>query len=195
MNISWKESKVAIIIIIIGILFLINNFGVMNIGGFIWKLWPLIIIFWGFSMLRKRGKRDEKDTQFQLFGDAVLSLSSPYIRQSSAFGDIRIKVDNDQFAGGNASTVFGKISIDLSDVREITGYGQLDLHAVFGDIIVRLPENMPYRLRGNNLIGDIHIPGGVKLDGVNYSSDNADQAEKVLVIDISQVLGDVEIIN
>lgn len=195
MKISWKESKVAIIIIIIGILFLINNFGVMNIGGFIWKLWPLIIIFWGFSMLRKRGRRDEKDTQFQLFGDAVLSLSSPYIRQSSAFGDIRIKVDNDQFAGGSASTVFGKISIDLSDVTEITGYGQLDLHAVFGDIIVRLPENMPYRLRGNNLIGDIHIPGGVKLDGVNYSSANADQAEKVLIIDISQVLGDIEIIH
>jgi len=195
MKISWKESKVAIIIIIIGILFLINNFGVMNIGGFIWKLWPLIIIFWGFSMLRKRGRRDEKDTQFQLFGDAVLSISSPYIRQSSAFGDIRIKVDSDQFAGGNASTVFGKISIDISGVTEITGYGQLDLHAVFGDIIVRLPENMPYRLSGSNLIGDIHIPGGVKLDSVNYSSDNADRAEKVLVIDISQVLGDIEIIN
>ena len=195
MKISWKESKVAIIIIIVGILFLINNFGVMNIGGFIWKLWPLIIIFWGFSMLRKRGRRDEKDTQFQLFGDAVLSISSPYIRQSSAFGDIRIKVDSEQFAGGNASTVFGKISIDISGVTEIIGYGQLDLHAVFGDIIVRLPENMPYRLRGSNLIGDIHIPGGVKLDSVNYSSDNADRAEKVLVIDISQVLGDIEIIN
>lgn len=195
MNISWKESKTAIIIIIIGILFLINNFGVMNIGGFIWKLWPLLIIFWGFTMLRKRGKRTEKETQFQLFGDAVLSISSPYIRQSSAFGDIRIRVDNAEFAGGSASTVFGKISIDLSDVTAITGYGQLDLHAVFGDIMVRIPENIHYELRGSNLIGDIHIPGGEKLNRVDYRSPGAAEGGETLVINISQVLGDIEIIR
>jgi predicted membrane protein len=195
MNISWKESKTAIILIVIGFLFLINNFGVVNIGGFIWRLWPLIIIFWGISMLRKRGKRDMKDGQFQLFGDAVLSISSPYIRQSSAFGDIRIKVDNVEFAGGSASTVFGTISIDLSHVREITGYGQLDLHAVFGDIMVRIPENIPYEIKGNNLIGDVRIPGGVKIDGADYRSPGAEEEGTALVISISQVLGDIEIIN
>ncbi|MBD3178114.1 MAG: hypothetical protein GF417_00155 [Candidatus Latescibacteria bacterium] len=195
MSISWKESKTAIILIVIGILFLINNFGVINIGGFIWRLWPLVIVFWGITMLRKRGRRDEKDTKFQFFGDAVLSISSPYVKHSSAFGDIRIKVDSQEFAGGNASTVFGKISIDLSEVTGITGYGQLDLHAVFGDIMLRLPENIKYELRGNNLIGDVHIPGGVKLEGMNYRSPDAEEGETVLIINVSQVFGDVEIIN
>jgi len=57
------------------------------------------------------------------------------------------------------------------------------------------PENINYELRGNNLIGDIHIPGGEKLNRVDYRSPGAAEDGETLVINISQVLGDIEIIS
>ncbi len=195
MDLSSRETKIGIIIIIAGIIFLINNFGVINIGGFIWKLWPLILIWWGFSKLRSRGRRTEEDTNFQFFGDAVISSNSPYIRHSSAFGDIRIKVEHHEFTGGNTSSVFGKISIDLTRVDRITGYGQMDIHSVFGDVILRLPENMPYRLEGSSVFGSVYLPGGRKIDKVDFESPMAEQDEKTLVIKLSQVFGDMEVLH
>ena len=195
MEISSKQSKTGIILIIIGILFLLDNFGITSIGENIWNLWPLLLIWWGFTKLRRRGKRTEEDTNFQLFSNTVLSSSSPYIRQSSAFGDIRIKVENTDFAGGNTSSLFGKISIDLRDISEITGYGQLDIHSVFGDIVIRLPEDLQYQLKGNTIFGSLYIPGGEKLKKVEYQSPNSEKIGKKLVIKISQVFGDIELIN
>lgn len=195
MDLSSRETKIGIIIIVVGILFLINNFGVINIGGFIWKLWPLILIWWGLSKLRSRGRRTEEDTNFQFFGDAVISSDSPYIRHSSAFGDIRIKVERNEFAGGNTSSVFGKISIDLTGIGRITGYGQLDIHSVFGDVILRLPENIPYRLEGSSVFGSVYLPGGRKIDNVDYRSPLAEGDEKALVINLSQVFGDMEVLH
>lgn len=195
MYFSSRESKIGVIIIIIGILFLINNFGVLDIGGFIWRLWPLVLVWWGLSKLRVRGKRTEEDTKFQMFSDAVISSPSPFVRHSSAFGDIRIKVENGEFAGGSASSVFGKLSLDLTKVVSVTGYGQLDLHAVFGDIIIRIPKDVPYELEGSNIFGSVYIPGGRKLEKLRYRSPESESGSKPLVLNISQVFGDIEILH
>jgi predicted membrane protein len=188
MEISSKQSRTGIIMIIIGVLFLLDNFGIMDIGENIWNLWPLLLIWWGFTKLRKRGKKIEEDTNFQLFSDTVLSSSSPYIRRSSAFGNIRIKVENRDLAGGSVSSLFGKVSIDLSDVSQITGYGQLDVHSVFGDILIRLPEDLQYQLKGNTIFGSLYMPGGKKLKKIDYQSPDSENAGGKLVIRISQVL-------
>lgn len=41
-----------ILFILIGGLFLLNNLGVLDVNwGTIWRLWPLILVFWGLSLL------------------------------------------------------------------------------------------------------------------------------------------------
>ncbi len=41
-----------ILFILIGGLFLLNNFGVMDVNwGVVWRLWPLILVFWGLSLM------------------------------------------------------------------------------------------------------------------------------------------------
>ncbi|MDZ7859255.1 MAG: LiaF-related protein [Candidatus Krumholzibacteriota bacterium] len=195
MELSSKNTKAGIILIIIGVLFLLNNFGIADIGRNIWNLWPLLLIWWGFTKLRNRGKRTEEDINFQVFGDATISSHSPYIRRSSAFGNIRIKVENRDFAGGGMSSIFGKISIDLREVYEVTGYGQLDIHSVFGDIVIRLREDMPYELKGNAVFGSLYVPGGEKSRSVEYRSAGSEEAGDKLVIKISQIFGDIELIH
>jgi hypothetical protein len=49
---KYKHLFWAIILISIGLLFLLGNFGIINFNWFsFWRLWPLILIFWGIAIL------------------------------------------------------------------------------------------------------------------------------------------------
>ncbi len=195
MNLESKDAKIGLIIIFVGLIFVLNNFGVFEFGDFIWKLWPILLIWLGYRMLRRRGTRTTSDGNFQVFGDTVTETTSPYIRHSSAFGDIRIKINATEFAGGNASTVFGKVSIDLGSIESVTGYGQLDLHSVFGDITIRLPRNVAVELSSCSSFGSIVGPDGNKLGERQYSTPGFEDTDHRLKIRVSQVFGDIELIQ
>jgi hypothetical protein len=48
----------AITLIILGIIFLLNNFGVLpwSIWRDLWRIWPLFLIFWGFQLIFANSK-------------------------------------------------------------------------------------------------------------------------------------------
>ena len=48
----------AFLLIIIGSLFLLNNFGLLpwSVWADLWRFWPLFLIFWGFQMIFGRSK-------------------------------------------------------------------------------------------------------------------------------------------
>jgi predicted membrane protein len=194
MDLRSKETKWAVALIGIGILALLDGLGVIDLWGGLWRLWPIILIVWGISLLRKRGKCSHHGGR-RMFGDTVEISDSPYVKHSSAFGDISIKIRTEDFSGGSASTVFGTISIDLSEVRRIVGYGQLDLHTVFGDITLRIPAGMPVEVKSSGVFGDLKAPEGSSFEGKCYRTSGGDDEEGRLVIDCSQVFGDVEIIT
>lgn len=52
-----KPGVTAIILIVIGVIFLLNNLGIanLNIGALVHKWWPLILIAVGVGMLFRRG--------------------------------------------------------------------------------------------------------------------------------------------
>ena len=99
MNLRSKEAKWALALILVGFLALLDGFGVIDLWGGIWRLWPVILIVWGFSLLRKRGKAEHKGGR-RMFGDTVETSDSPYVKHSSAFGDISIKVRTGEFPEG-----------------------------------------------------------------------------------------------
>jgi len=195
MDLKSKEAKIGLVIIIVGIVFILNNFEIFNFMGVLWRLWPLLLIWWGYTLLRKRGKRDEGDGNFNLFGDRVETTTAPYVRHSSAFGDIRVKLENREIAGGSISSVFGKVAVDLQSVEAVSGYGQLDLHSVFGDIIIRTPDHLPFEIVGSSPFGSIISPEGEKISGRNYRSPGAENAGEKLVIKASYIFGDIELIK
>ena len=194
MDLRSKEARWAIALIAIGILALLDGLDVINLWGSFWRLWPLLLIVWGISLLRKRGKCSQHGGR-RMFGDTVDISDSPYVKHSSAFGDISIKIRTEDFSGGSASTVFGTISIDLSEVRRIVGYGQLDLHTVFGDITVRVPAGMPVEVRSSGVFGELKAPEGSSFEGKCYRSPGDAGDGGRLVIACSQVFGDVEVIT
>ena len=189
----WKDNKFAIVLIVAGFLFLAHNFLYFSIWETILKLTPLLLVWWGFHLLRRSGRHSEKDSDFQVFNDTVMTTSSPFLRHSSAFGDIRIKVDSEEFSGGSVSSVFGRISIDLRDVKRIGSYGQLDIHSVFGDTTIYLPECLSYDVSGSNLFGTIVNHEGGKIEGCNYCEPGSEGSGMKLVIRPSLVFGDMAI--
>jgi hypothetical protein len=48
----------AIILIILGAIFLLNNFGILpwSIWRDLWRIWPLFLIFWGFQLIFSNSK-------------------------------------------------------------------------------------------------------------------------------------------
>jgi predicted membrane protein len=194
MNLRTNEARWAIALILIGVLALLHSLDIVDVWGGLWRLWPVLLIVWGISLLRKRGRCVPHHGGRRMFGDTVETSDSPYVRHSSAFGDISVKVRTGEFSGGSASTVFGTISIDLSEVSRIVGYGQLDLHTVFGDITLRIPGGMPVEIRSSGVFGELKAPGGGTVDGNCYRTPGGDE-EGRLVIACSQVFGDVEVLT
>lgn len=194
MDLQSKETRWALVLILIGILALLDGLGAIDLWSNIWRLWPVVLIIWGFNLLRKRGKHSQHGER-KVFGDTAETSDSPYVKHSSAFGDIGIRVRAGEFSGGSASTVFGTISIDLSDVSNIVGYGQLDLHTVFGDIVLKVPAGMPIEVRSSGVFGSFKTPEGGTTEGRFFRSPGAGSGEGTLVIDCSQVFGDVEVIT
>ncbi|MBN2183785.1 MAG: hypothetical protein JW746_00505 [Candidatus Krumholzibacteriota bacterium] len=193
MNFITKNKRTGLILVIIGFLFIIHNFGIFNFGTSLWKFSPLLLVWWGLHLLRKRGKVSHKEGDFQIFGDTMATISSPYIKNSSAFGDILIKIENDRFSGGTLSNIFGKISLDLTSVSHIEGYGQLDIHSVFGDVVIKVPEHIAFEVSGSNIFGSTAGLGGKISNSSNFESPGFDEAEDKIIIRTSMVFGDVEI--
>lgn len=49
---KYKHLFWAVILIVVGIIFMLNNFGVLCFSWYnFWQLWPLILILWGISIL------------------------------------------------------------------------------------------------------------------------------------------------
>ncbi len=190
-----KDNKLAIVLIAAGFLFLLHNFFFFSVWETLLKLTPLLLVWWGFQILRKSGRHSGKDPDFQVFTDTVVTTSSPFLKHSSAFGDIRIRVESEEFSGGSVSSVFGRISIDMREVKRIGSYGQLDLHSVFGDVKIYLPECVSYDVSGSNLFGTIINHEGGKIEGCNYCGLGSEGGGRKLVIRPSLVFGDMEIMK
>jgi predicted membrane protein len=188
---SSAHVKWAIALIAVGFLALINNLGFVSVWSFIWRLWPILLILWGVRLLRRRGTAPERGGM-KVFGDTVETTDSPYIRRSSAFGDIGVRIEGAEFAGGSASTVFGTVSIDISAVRRVAGYGQLDVHTVFGDVTIKAPADLPLEVSSNSIFGGLWA-GDEKVDGKVWRSPGG--TERRLTIRCSQVFGDVTVVR
>lgn len=98
-----------VILIIFGILFFLQNLGYVNFQfGSIWKLWPLALIYWGFSALLKdkSGKANPALYGIQIIILAVLVyfLVKPNQNKASSFYDYHSDWENEQLENGAPAT-------------------------------------------------------------------------------------------
>lgn len=181
------------LLIALGVVFLLDQLGIMDVGELFSTFWPLILIAIGLKMILDR-ERSQPKTKSETGAPNV--QSEALMQHNKVFGDIRTKVTSKDFTGGHVSTVFGDLHLDLTEAGIETGEQVLTLNGVFGDIHVTLPANLKVQVKANIVIGDINIIDE-KADGffVNrtYESEGYANAKKKLYVAASQVIGDIRI--
>lgn len=206
MSASQRSLWPGLILLILGILFLLDNLEVASFGHIVRTYWPLILIIIGTSILfrRRLPALESHEPQFGSTASASSDTarasqsetSSDTISETSVFGNISVKSVSKNFRGGTLSTVFGSIDVNLTSAELAPGEQHLGANSVFGSVHITLPKDIGLYVRSSCLFGDMTIMnqkrGGIASEIV-FKSDNYDTAAKKLNISASQVFGDIKI--
>ncbi len=187
-NLFW-----GFMIILLGILLLLNEFNILDIGD----LWPLLIIALGVWLILKPKSGHHDSPGFGSgFGDQTYVTDTEEVIESNTFGDIKVTVKSKNFKRGRITTTFGDVNVDLTELDIETGEQTLRLSTNFGDMKVAVPKNIPFSIQANNTAGDMRIfeekRSGWK-QTATYVSEGYDTAEKKLKIVASQLFGDLKV--
>jgi lia operon protein LiaF len=201
-----------LILITIGVLFLLDNFGYASFGGLIHDFWPIILILIGLSLLMRRSESyressisasgDEsggpgpgpKETQNSSHGFS--SSNSEQVSANNTFGDVNMVLTSKSFQGGNINTVFGEVDVDAGSVELAPGEQVLRVHTVFGRTRISLPKGIAARITADTSFGKLRVMDTYKngiFQDIDYSTDGYDLAEKKLRLIVSQVFGDLRV--
>lgn len=175
----------------IGLVFLTDEFiEDISIGQF---FWPVIIIIVGLMMIfkpKRKRNRDEawkrwherRDRQFTAVD--TQSTEEDYINAVTVFGGAKKVVISKDFKGGEATTFFGGVEINLTQA-DINGKAELELVQVFGGTKLVVPSN--WKIQTEELVS---VFGGLDDKRKNITTPDPD---KVLVLRGTCVFGGIDI--
>ena len=188
-----------LILVLIGVLFLFQNFDMLDIGDIISTFWPLILVAIGLKILYDRKAANDDDTvvQAEVISDNVESdVSSDKISKSNVFGDMIINITSNNFSGGSVSNVFGDIRIDLSKAQVIDNNCKLYVSGIFGSVYIKLPDGVQAKIKANSIAGEMSLKdethdglfGNLKTEDPGYAS-----TAKRIFISSSIVFGSITV--
>lgn len=114
----------------------------------------------------------------------------------SGFGDRQVVVTRAADLEDSYSHAFGSMTVDLRNLEATEGQTKVSVSVAFGDITVRLPEGVPYRINANSAFGSVDAPE-FDADGIaverSYRSEGYDQATRRVEIDVSVAFGSARV--
>lgn len=139
--------------LIAGGLLLLNSFHVLYVSMRL--LWPLVLIASGVTMLIYRLQWQRSVSAFTLGSSTEMRSSADRVHEFAIFSGAKRKIDSPNFEGGDLSSLFGGIEIDLrrAKISGITGEAVIDANAAFGGIEIRIPETWRVSLQGTAVFG------------------------------------------
>ena len=189
-----KSSELfwGVLLITLGVLFLLDKLDIMDIGDFFRIFWPVILIAVGLRLILNRNAGAMASGS----QENLTPSDEQTVKYSKMFGDVKLRLESQDFNGGSISIMIGEMALDLSQSNIKAGEKILSLNGVIGEISVILPKTLKVSVKANVTIGDIKILDTTD-DGFfinrTYQSEGYETAKKKLYISVSQVIGDIEI--
>ncbi len=148
-----------IFLVFFGALFLLTNFGwvhIHNRGG----SWPLslLLIAAGLAALvsvldssRKTNPLPEGSDRPVAVGDYQNSVTD-----YAVFGSLKRKLMSNEFQGGDLTTVFGSLEVDLrhAAITSVDKSAVLNINAIFGAVKLRVPALWRVHVTGAGIFGN-----------------------------------------
>jgi lia operon protein LiaF len=181
-----------ILIIVIGLIFLLNNFNIFDMGDFFATFWPVILIIIGIKIILSRKKHEDPVQHLDVSPSSIDSLS-----ESRFIGDVHMKIENEHFRGGSVSNFIGDVTLDLSDISLQEGEQSLTISGFIGDVTLIAPKHVAFMIHASVSLGDL-VMFGQKDDGFGVSRDYVSQgyetADTRIKMNISYFIGDVKVL-
>ena len=194
---------VGAVLVVLGLLFLLDNLGYLDAEWVLNKFWPLLLIIAGLWLVGRRSRWREVTRTRKLGDNSSASNarseggSEDHISYSEVFGNIRKEITSRQFRGGECSVVFGDIRLDLSRADLSPGEQVLKFSSVFGNIRLELPRDLEYSIKANFVAGGVTVKGdkrGGLFQSIAVRSEGFAAAEKRLSILASSTFGDIRVL-
>jgi predicted membrane protein len=157
-----------------------NFFGARDVS-WLWLLGILLIIL-GVKVIFGSSHRVYKKIPVSIFGEKRFNESTEDLPDyNCVFSTLNIMNKSQNLKGGKATSVFGKMVLDLRDVN-IESDIVFEVNSVFGSLDVIIPKNIPVRLDITPVFGNYH----------NFAvTNNADKSTHYIQIRGAAVFGQV----
>ncbi|MDP2953766.1 MAG: cell wall-active antibiotics response protein LiaF [Chloroflexota bacterium] len=177
----WWEVLLGTIVTALGVLFLLDNLGVLSAGQALAISWPLALVFLGLFIMWGSGHWRGVPGGLE-----------------KAVGNVRIGPGEWDLRDMDTRIGVGELRLDLSRARIPEGETSLRVSGGIGKIEILVPASLAISARGEVGAGSISLLGH-KADGISRqlsfaSPDYATAARKVK-IDMSLFLGEASIVR
>jgi len=168
-----------------GVILQLNELGITHFG---WnQLWPMLLIalglfvFWGSLEWRSKPTDSPSSTE----ADPRTTLNEAVV-----FGGLERRMTSQDFQGGDVTTIFGGVELDLTEANMQAQEATLAITVIFGGVEIRVPPNWQVAFRGAPIFGGIE-------DKTRTArvEDPANSNLKVLNITGAVIFGGLEIKN
>jgi hypothetical protein len=176
-----KDYFGGIIALSIAIAFYIPDFLTKEERLEYYKLWPLLLVGVGLTILGKRFFPDS----FEKWGNNTINEDLNYINESNLMAGSSKKFTTQDFGGGRITCIMGGSEVNLIETN-IQSVATLNVFILMGGLEMRVPKEW------NVKINALPIMGGTE-DQINKFPENVVNEAKTLIISGYVVMGGIEI--
>ncbi len=155
-KLQGQDRIAGLIFILIGALLLLTIHDIVEWNS-IWRLWPLILIFIGLSMIFKGRHTNRKLSNEKTTGDE-------YIHSNAVFGGSEHTVTSQNFRGGETMALFGGVELDMRQAKISPDGCKIHATALFGGVEIIVPEDWNVIITGTPIFGGIDSKSRRKSD-------------------------------
>ena len=142
-------------LILLGSLMILDRLDLIYFN--IWRLWPIFIILFGYSIVRGalgRQKVMEGNTGF--LGGKSVADSNSYIKGAALMGGVVRSSDSQDFRGGELTAVMGGCEVDLrrASMKEGTE-ARLEIFTFWGGVELKVPEDWAVVVQVTPIMGGV----------------------------------------
>jgi predicted membrane protein len=138
---------------IFGVLLLLDLFHIVRVTGA--TLWPMALIATGVVMLIYRLNFPKLADRISFGANTNTRPITSRLEEVAVFSQVKRRVETQTFEGGELSSVFGGIELDLrwAAISTPGKVAVLEANAVFGGIELRVPETWRLSIQGSAAFG------------------------------------------
>ncbi len=138
-------------LVLVGVLLTLSHMGVIEIRWRDW--WPVFLIALGISVIFKGQLRRSRDFT-QADGSHSKTLPDSQVDLTVVMGGTQLKVDSQDFRGGDITAVMGGVELDFRNAS-IHGEATLHVFVAMGGVDIKIPTDWAVMVHGVPLLAGI----------------------------------------